>query len=600
MSGKLITTSKKVQSLSKEAQNASKSVAHMANKFKSSVEQMVSKATKLAGVGASIAGTLALKTGFGEAMNLEGFKTQLETATKSAQKAGEIMKWSVNLANSTPFETGQVVEMASKFEAMGMSVKKWGAITGDMAGSTNKDLIQATEAIVDTQNGELDRLKEFGIQKQQIADKANELFAGRQVINNKNQIVDQEKFNEALMALMEDRFKGGAEKQSKTLKGMWSTVTGLTKISLSKIVGMQEDGTVKQGSLYEKLKEKIQLLSDKFQQWQKDGTIDKIAETTTNVFTKVFDVISKIVTFVIKHKELIKTIIVAVGGFSVAIKIVSAFKKVVMGLQIVWAIFSGTLALSPLGWVVIGITALITVGYLLIKNWDKIKEKVKELWAIVVEKFMNIKNKVSETVTKIIDLISSVFPNFGESIRARIEAIKQIFRGLITFFTGVFSGDWSKAWEGLKDIFAGIFNRLAAILLAPFNLAIDIINKIIEKINGISFDIPDWLPDWLGGGKTFKVDIPKIGGISIPKFATGTQYFKGGLANINEHGGEIVNLPNGSKVIPADKSKNILSKNNAPIINVYIQGNVIGNEDYANYIATVIARKLKETAPNVG
>ena len=74
------------------------------------------------------------------------------------------------------------------------------------------------------------------------------------VVNSKGQITDQAKFNEAMFALMDSKFKGGMDKQANTMKGLWSTVTGTTKNALAEIVGITADGTIKQGSLFENVK----------------------------------------------------------------------------------------------------------------------------------------------------------------------------------------------------------------------------------------------------------------------------------------------------------------------------------------------------------
>jgi phage-related protein len=129
----------------------------------------------------------------------------------------------------------------------------------------------------------------------------------------------------------------------------------------------------------------------------------------------------------------------------------------------------------------------------------------------------------------------------------------------------------------------------------PINAVIDTINWLIDKINNISFEIPDWVPEWAGGGKTFGINIPKI-----PNFALGTSYFQGGLARINERGGEIVNLPNGSQVIPADKSEKLLeSRRGGVTVYVTIQGNVIGTNEFINQVGHVIAEEVQLAIGNV-
>ena len=100
-----------------------------------------------------------------------------------------------------------------------------------------------------------------------------------------------------------------------------------------------------------------------------------------------------------------------------------------------------------------------------------------------------------------------------------IEGIKQIFGGLTQFLAGVFTGDWKKAWEGVKEIFAGIWNTIAGIFEAAINLIIKGINWLIDQLNKVSFDVPDWVP--LIGGKSFGISIPHVNELKIPRLAQG-------------------------------------------------------------------------------
>ena len=358
------------------------------------------------------------------------------------------------------------------------------------------------------------------------------MFAGQEVINQKGQIVDYEKFNQAMVAIMEERFVGGMEKQSQTFRGTWSTVTGVTKSALSEMVGMTSDGTIRQGSLLDTLKGKVQELADKFTQWQNDGTIQAISDKFTEAFNFIYEAISKVVNFVIENREIIGFFLSLFAGLAIGIKVVQGLSIVMTGLEIAWALLNGTIAISPLGWVVIAITAIVAAGYLLITNWDWIKAKALELW----------------------------------------DGIVSAFGGLGDFFSGL--------WDGIAGGFKWFVNGL-----------IDGINWAIEGINQLcSFTVPDWIPGL--GGKSFEINIP-----TIPNFALGTQYFKGGLAQINERGGEIVDLPNGSKVIPSDKSDKMLK--GGINVQVVIQGNVIGNEDFANYVGNIIVSKIKGKLVNM-
>lgn len=123
------------------------------------------------------------------------------------------------------------------------------------------------------------------------------------------------------------------------------------------------------------------------------------------------------------------------------------------------------------------------------------------------------------------------FEAFSAGISAVMSAIQGIFQGLITFITGVFSGSWSQAWEGIKQIFGSAFDGLVALCKAPLNAVIAIINKAISGINGLGLTIPEWVP--ILGGKSFSINIP-----TLPMLARGG--FTDGVSIAGEAGTEAV------------------------------------------------------------
>ncbi|KRE70770.1 phage tail protein [Paenibacillus sp. Soil750] len=115
-----------------------------------------------------------------------------------------------------------------------------------------------------------------------------------------------------------------------------------------------------------------------------------------------------------------------------------------------------------------------------------------------------------------------------ESIGKIIDGLKTAFIGVMTFITGVFTSDWEKAWNGVKDIFEGVFKSLYAIVKTPLDLIVNAINAVIDGLNGIKFD----LPAWMGGGK-FGLSLPKMA--QLPSLDVGTNYVQSsGLAMIHE------------------------------------------------------------------
>lgn len=108
---------------------------------------------------------------------------------------------------------------------------------------------------------------------------------------------------------------------------------------------------------------------------------------------------------------------------------------------------------------------------------------------------------------------------FASGIGSLMASIQGIFTGLITFITGVFTGNWRQAWEGVKGIFGNAFDALVTLCKTPINAVIAVINGVFNKLRGISFTIPEWSP--IGGGS-------EIGFGWLP---TLTPLAKGGFTN---------------------------------------------------------------------
>ena len=81
------------------------------------------------------------------------------------------------------------------------------------------------------------------------------------------------------------------------------------------------------------------------------------------------------------------------------------------------------------------------------------------------------------------------FTGHGEEL---ISGLKQVCGGFIDFITGVFSGDWEKAWNGIVNVGKGAVNVLISIINS-------LISLVVRGLNMISFDIPSWVP-FIGGG----------------------------------------------------------------------------------------------------
>ena len=153
----------------------------------------------------------------------------------------------------------------------------------------------------------------------------------------------------------------------------------------------------------------------------------------------------------------------------------------------------------------------------------------------LIEIFGTLINAVLQPIMPILSAVANVITTvLGAAIQAIqpiIQSLTNVFQGLIDFITGVFSGNWSQAWNGVVQVFGGLWDSLVGIVKAPINAVIGLINKAIGALNGISVTIPDWVP--VVGGNTFGINIP-----TIPMLASGG--FTEGVSIAGEEGMEAV------------------------------------------------------------
>lgn len=154
---------------------------------------------------------------------------------------------------------------------------------------------------------------------------------------------------------------------------------------------------------------------------------------------------------------------------------------------------------------------------------------IQTILPVIENIVMVLVNVVATVAPPIIAAVSQIFANISNVVTS----VQGIFDGLIQFITGVFTGNWAQAWEGVKSIFSNAFSALVELCKVPINAVIGVINGAIRGINSIvggGVTIPDWLP---GGGGTFSLHLNEI-----PMLAKGG--FTDGVSIAGEAGTEAV------------------------------------------------------------
>lgn len=165
--------------------------------------------------------------------------------------------------------------------------------------------------------------------------------------------------------------------------------------------------------------------------------------------------------------------------------------------------FSG-ISVVTLGWV----AALAAVGVALVDQWnnnEKFRNRVTEVWNTIWSTLSTIVGQIIQLISSLWNdilqpllnwLISALGPSIGNLVATILEVVAwmvnnlgglisgllQMIQGIIDFVAGVFTGDWARAWQGIVDVFAGLFNAVGSVVVAVMNAVISIINGAISTI----------------------------------------------------------------------------------------------------------------------
>ncbi|MDT2392789.1 phage tail tape measure protein [Enterococcus avium] len=227
-------------------------------------------------------------------------------------------------------------------------------------------------------------------------------------------------------------------------------------------------------------------------------------------------------------------ILIAVGPVLVVFgSLLGSVTKIAAGirtLQSVWMGMSTMLATNPFILVIAGIALLIAA---LVLAYNKV-----EWFRNGVNAFFNGVKDVGVMAFKFLGgYLSSVFDGMIANFNNFKNSGMRIFNGFIDFITGVFTGNWTRAWNGVKNIFGGIFEGIAAMAKSPINAMITLINGFLGGLNRIK--IPKWVPKV--GGRGFNI-------AQIPYLANGGHLING-QAIVGEAGPELLTSSNGKTTV---------------------------------------------------
>ena len=111
---------------------------------------------------------------------------------------------------------------------------------------------------------------------------------------------------------------------------------------------------------------------------------------------------------------------------------------------------------------------------------------IQTLWELWLKPLIDwIVENIIPVLVPIFESIWNTITTVFGSIADTIGGIIDTFRGLIDFIVGIFTGDWNKAWEGIKTFFSGIWDAIKGIVSTVWNAIKGIIETVVNIIKGI-------------------------------------------------------------------------------------------------------------------
>ena len=383
----------------------------------------------------------------------EKFQAVLSNSFQSAEIGQAALTMLTQFAEKTPYQLNELTGAFIKLVNRGFN-PTYEQLTnlGDLASSQGKSFDQLTEAILDAESAEFERLKEFGIKAAKAGDQITFSFKGttKTVQNNASAI------REAILEY--GKMKGVADSMdviSKTLGGkisnlgdqFWGLLVAMGGFS-SPILDSVFDGM---GQALDFMLYALPYVAQWFTiLWQSlSPAIDSIWE-----FIKAAFSFGEAGAWIDTFGNIMSGVLLVVDYFSTGLTwlfdVLQPFAPLILTIAAAWAIFNLMVAISPVGWIVIGIVALITVIGMAIKytsgwgkSWEAISKIFKAVWSQIKSDF----NLGVESFKVGFKLMILTAENAAQSI---IGKFVNLGKAIEMALAGDFEGAMSKAFEKVK------------------------------------------------------------------------------------------------------------------------------------------------------
>ena len=293
---------------------------------------------------------------------------------------------------------------------------------------------------------------------------------------------------------------------------------------------------------------KLQAKFGEFANYISTTVIPKVQEKLPAIKQKFSELLALINRF--------KPIIIGVVSAFIAFKAINTVSGYITKFKM--ALSGLSLSISPIGMIAIAIGAVVAALIYAYQHSETFRNVVNSAVEAVKEKFETFRarvqicleaiqqflerhkeevSSVKEFISSVIELMISILGTCVSTIGSMLTGLIDVIIGVVDMIRGIFDGDWKAVWEGFKEVVKGAIE----IVKGWWNGLLDLFNKPINFVVNL-----------------FKKDQSETETVSseeVGQNAKGTKNWRGGWTWVNEEGGELMNLPNGTQIIPHDLSE---------------------------------------------
>lgn len=463
--------------------------------------------------------------------------------------------------NETERDTLAMTIFGKSADSLAGIVDDGGAALQELAGKAEKAGVILSQDTLDSANALNDKVDTLKATVKGFAGKIGSELAGRA---SKALDIVGSHFSQAFNASPMDWLNGKLDTLMAKLDS-WIAGGGLEQLADLLVNGIQT-GAQKAGEMLQKAGDALKWCKD-----HSDTLVDVLKGLAAAwAVKKVLDFNNGLADCVGNIGGIIKTVLTmtgVLGGQAAATGTATAAQT---GLN-------AAMTANPIGAVILAIEALIAVGVLLYKNWDTIKAGAQSLW----NKFKTVSIKIGTAFSGAFDKVKNAAKTALEWVASKLSWLNDKIESipiLGSLYKGA-KGVLGDAIEWVDNATTG--NRSGTstgTTQTKTSSKTTTTAGPVKTTTSTTTTIPKPTPSSL-------LSLPGLGK------ATGTPYWRGGYTRVNERGGEIMNLPSGTQIIPHDVSVKAAGGRSVTV-NVNIQGNVIGNREFTEQVGAYVGRKV--------